>query len=147
MKLAIVPIELRDANEFVRIHHRHHAPLWRCKFNLAVVDDQGIVHGVAQVGKPKARRLDDGFTLEVNRTATDGTKNANSMLYAASWRAAQALGYKRLVTYTLASESGASLRGAGWRLIGEVGGGSWSRPNRPRLDNHPLQTKLRWEAQ
>lgn len=147
MGLRIVPIELRAANAFVAEHHRHHRPLWRCKFNLAVVDDLGILHGVAQVGRPKARMLDDGLTLEVNRACTDGTKNANSMLYAASWRAAKALGYRRLVTYTLAEEGGSSLRGAGWRVVEDrAGGGSWSRDGRPREDSHPLQEKLRWEA-
>ncbi len=79
--------------------------------------------------------------------ATDGTKNACSMLYGAAWRAARALGWLRLVTYTLPEEGGASLRAAGWRCIGEAGGGSWSRANRPRVDMHPLQVKMKWEAE
>lgn len=90
--------------------------------------------------------LDDRFTLEVNRVATDGAKNACSMLYGAAWRAAKALGYQQLITYTLPEEGGASLRAAGWRLVGECGGGSWSRASRPRCDSHPVQKKLRWEA-
>jgi hypothetical protein len=91
--------------------------------------------------------LDDGWTLEVTRTCTTGVKNANSMLYGACWRAAKAMGYTKLGTYTLPEEGGASLRAAGWRLIGEAGGGSWNRPNRPRVDKHPLQRKLRWEIE
>jgi hypothetical protein len=75
----------------------------------------------------------------------DGVRNACSALYAAAWRAARALGYRRLVTYTLAEEGGASLRAAGWRCVGEAGGGPWSRVGRPRVDTHPLQAKLRWE--
>ena len=103
--LTIVPITLREANEFVRRHHRHHKPVPGCKFCIAVADREKIV-GVAIVGRPVSRILDDGWTLEVNRTCTNGTKNANSMLYAAAWRAAKALGYKRLITYTLLEESG-----------------------------------------
>jgi hypothetical protein len=90
--------------------------------------------------------LDDGWTLEVNRTCTDGTKNANSMLYGACQRAAWALGYKKLITYTLPEESGISLTAAGWKLIGRCGGGTWDRELRPRVDLHPLQEKLRWEV-
>ena len=145
--LTIVPITLREANEFVRRHHRHHKPVPGCKFCIAVAD-RGKIVGVAIVGRPVSRILDDGWTLEVNRTCTNGTKNANSMLYAAAWRAAKALGYKRLITYTLLEESGASLRAAGWKCLGQAGGGTWNRPNcgRPRVDLHPTQIKLKWEA-
>lgn len=140
----IVPIGLDEANAFVEMFHRHHAKVVGHKFSLAVADLQ--VRGVAIVSRPVSRRLDDGLTLEVTRVATDGTPNACSALYGACRRATFALGYKRLVTYTLASESGSSLRGAGWKLIGEAGGGSWSRSSRPRVDKHPMQRKLRWEA-
>lgn len=88
----------------------------------------------------------DGWTAEVTRLCTDGTPNACSHLYAAAWRAARALGWRRLITYTLATEPGDSLRGAGWRLVGEAGGGSWHRENRPRVDKAPTHMKLRWEA-
>lgn len=145
MKLTIVPVTLDEANEFVRQHHRHHKPVPGAKFCLAVACDDKIV-GVAIVGRPVARMLDDGWTLEVNRTCTNGTKNANSALYGACRRAAWALGYKKLITYSLPSESGVSLVAAGWKCIGQVGGGSWNRTNRPRIDLHPLQEKLRWEA-
>ena len=146
MKLTLLPATLAEANEFVRQHHRHHKPVPGHKFSLAVVKGEDVC-GVAIVGRPVSRMLDDGVTLEVNRVATDGTKDACSFLYGAARRATFALGFKRLVTYTLPSEGGASLRGAGWRLIGEAGGGSWSCPTRPRVDTHPLQVKLRWEAQ
>lgn len=108
-------------------------------------EEKSVICGVAMVGRPVARMLDDGWTLEVNRTCTDGTKNVNSMLYGASWRATKALGYRRLITYILAQESGVSLTAAGWKCIGKAGGGNWSRASRPRVDKHPLQTKLRWE--
>lgn len=143
--MMVVPISHAEANAFVAKHHRHHKPTPGHKFSVGVAEGDEIV-GVAIVGRPVSRHLDDGWTLEVNRTCTDGSSNANSMLYGAAWRAAKALGYRRLITYTLPEESGASLRGAGWRLIGERGGGKWSRQDRPRVDTHPTQTKLLWEA-
>lgn len=144
MSLLIVPVDLAEANAFVRQHHRHHGPVVGHKFSLGVSDGEAI-RGVAIIGRPVSRMLDDGQTLEVTRVATDGARNAASALYGAARRATFALGYRRLVTYTLPSESGASLRAAGYRCIGAAGGGSWSVPSRPRVDKHPLQKKLRWE--
>ena len=141
-KLVIVTCSLEEANNFVALWHRHHKPVVGHKFSLSVVDDQDV-RGVAIIGRPVSRHLDDGRTLEVTRVATDGCPNACSALYGAARRATFALGYQRLITYTLGTESGASLRGAGWKVIGEAGGGSWSRPSRPRVDKAPLQTKLR----
>jgi len=144
--LLIVPGELDEANAFVRAYHRHHPPVVGHKFSLAVVNDAATVVGVAIIGRPVSRMMDDGWTLEVTRCCTDGTKNAASALYGAARRATFALGYRRLVTYTLQSESGISLRAAGWRLLGEVRGRSWSCVSRPRVDKHPLQGKIRWEV-
>jgi hypothetical protein len=146
--LEIVPIDFAEANEFVRLLHRHHKPVAAgYKFCIGVSDGEKIV-GVAIVGLPVARKLMDEWTLEVRRTCTDGTRNANSILYGAAWRAARALGYRKLITYTLPEEGGASLKGAGWKCLGECGGGSWNRPNigRLRVDLHPMQRKLRWEV-
>lgn len=142
--LKLCPITLREAHAFVAQHHRHHGPAQGALWAVGIEAASEIV-GVAIVGRPVARRLQDGYTAEVVRACHLGNPNAGSMLYAACWRAARALGFRRLVTYTLPTESGASLRGAGWHLIGEVGGGSWSRHSRPRVDTHPLQCKLRWE--
>lgn len=150
--LIIVPLDLDEANELVRKWHRHHQPVVGHKFSLGLVlalpiGEPGLI-GVAIVGRPVARRLDDGMTLEVYRVAVpEGIKNACSRLYGACRKATFALGYKRLVTYTLPTETGASLRAAGYRCIGEAGGGSWSRENRPRVDKHPTQAKLRWEVE
>jgi hypothetical protein len=144
-RLTIVPITLDEANEFVREHHRHHHPVPGAKFCVAVADEQRVC-GVAIVGRPVSRMVDDDWTLEVNRTCTDGTPNANSALYGACRRAAFALGYRRLITYTLPTESGISLRAAGWRCVGTAGGGKWSRESRPRIDLHPTQEKMKWEA-
>lgn len=147
-RLSVVPLPLDEANAFVLQHHRHHQKMQGHKFSLGVVDEDGTIRGVAIVGRPVGRALDDGLTLEVNRVATDGCENACSALYGAAWRAARALGYRQLITYTLESESGASLRGAGWKCIGERPVESWYRPNvgRPRVDKHPQQGKLMWKA-
>lgn len=146
VQLQIVPCTLREASAYVARVHRHHPPPQGGLFAVAVAAADQVC-GVAIVGRPVARMLQDGWTAEVVRVATDGTPNACSALYGACWRAARALGWRKLVTYTLPSESGASLRGAGWRLIGEAGGGSWSRARRPRVDMRPTQSKLRWEVE
>jgi hypothetical protein len=146
VKFTVVPLPLDEANAFIRQHHRHHGKVIGHRFSLGVADADGQIRGVAVIGRPVARMLDDGMTLEVTRVATDGCKDACSSLYGAARRAAFALGYKRLVTYTLPSESGSSLKAAGYRCIGEAGGGAWGREGRPRVDKHPTQTKLRWEA-
>jgi hypothetical protein len=148
-RLAVVPCTLREAQSFVTQHHRHHRAPQGGLFAVgaAEIDAGGAVMvAVAIVGRPVARRSQDGWTCEVTRLCSTGARNACSLLYAACWRAARALGWRRLITYTLPEEGGASLRAAGWRCIGEAGGGSWSVPSRPRVDTHPLQTKLRWEA-
>jgi hypothetical protein len=142
--LEVVPVSFAEANAFITQHHRHHKPMPGVKFCIGVAIGEKIV-GVAMVGRPVARMANDGFTVEVNRCCTDGTKNACSMLYGACWRAARALGYRRCITYTLPEEGGASLRASNWTLIGEAGGGKWSRKDRPRVDTHPTQTKLKWE--
>jgi hypothetical protein len=142
--LEITPITLREARSYVEENHRHHNAPQGGIFAIAVSEGE-TVHGVAIVGRPVARMAADGWTAEVVRLCTDGARNAPSMLYRACWRAARAMGYRRCITYTLPEEGGASLRGAGFKLIGSAGGGSWSRANRPRIDTHPTQEKLRWE--
>ena len=143
-KLTIERLELAEANAFVRQHHRHHRPVIGHVFSLGAALDGQIV-GVAIVGRPVARGRDDGVTAEITRLATDGTRNACSFLYGAAARAAFALGFKKIGTYILNTEGGVSLRAAGWKLIGERGGGSWSVPSRPRVDKFPTQGKLLFE--
>jgi len=127
LRLDVVPLTFREACAFVERFHRHHKPPRGHKFSLGVIDENRQLRGVAMVGRPVARAYDDGATAEVNRTCTDGCPNANSALYAAAWRAARGMGYRRLITYTQAGESGASLRGAGWRVIAErKARGSWA---------------------
>lgn len=145
MALRIVPCELDAANDFVARRHRHHQPVVGHKFSLAVVDGEGVLRGVCIVGRPVARHRDDGLTLEVTRLCTDGARNACSILYGAARRACFALGYRRIGTYTLPAEGGASLRACGWKCLGERGGGKWGRDGRPREDRGNTEAKLLWE--
>lgn len=144
--LEICPMTLKEANAFVEQHHRHHKPVPGCKFTIGCTDGAKIV-GVAIVGRPVSRHLDDGWTLEVNRLCTDGTRNACSILYAAAWRAAKAMGYRRVVTYILESESGSSLKAAGWRCVGQAGGLRWTGSRRPEVDLYPAQMKIRFDKE
>lgn len=147
-RLRLQPLTLRAANDYIAQEHRHHPPTRGHKFSVGVVDEAGELHGVGVAGRPVSRMLDAQGYLEVVRVATDGTKNACSMLYGALRRAGIALGYppERIITYTLASESGASLRASGWVDDGPAGGGSWSRTGRERTDSHPTEEKRRWRA-
>ena len=143
-KLALVALSFEDAADFVRLHHRHHTPPVGHKFSLGAVANDDLV-GVVIVGRPVARRRDDGRTLEVTRLCTVGHPNACSFLYGAAARATFALGYYRIGTYILKREPGTSLVAAGWKLIGETPGKSWSVPSRKREDKHPIEPKLLFE--
>lgn len=139
-------INFSAAASFVLVHHRHHTPPVGHLFSLGAFEADRLC-GVAIVGRPVARHRDDGLTAEITRLCTDGTRNASSFLLGRCARAAFALGFRRIGTYTLGSETGSSLRGAGWRVVGEVNGRSWSAPSRPRTDKHPIEDKLLWERQ
>lgn len=144
--LDIVPVSLAEANTFVERNHRHHKPVVGHKFSIGCADtDSGEIVGVAIVGRPVARYLDDGWTLEVSRLCTDGTCNACSMLYAAAWRAARDMGYKKVITYILDTENGASVKAAGYTCVGEAGGLRWTGKRKPSVDLCPAQMKLRFE--
>jgi len=144
--LVIRPISLKFAQEFISQHHRHNSPPVGHKFSIGLYDNDACV-GVATAGRPVARMLDDGVTLEIVRTCTDGTRNANSMLYGAIVRAATALGYHKCVTYTQHDESGASLRGAGWSISANLPArAGWNSPSRPRKDiGSGDVARIRWE--
>ena len=144
--LELIPVSLAQANDFVLNNHRHHKPVVGHKFSIGCASD-GRLAGVAIVGRPVSRYLDNGSTLEVNRLCTDGTKNACSFLYAAAWRAAKAMGYKKLVTYILDTENGASLRAAGFRCAGLAGGKRWTGARKPPADLYPAQMKYRYERE
>jgi hypothetical protein len=146
--LHLVPVRLRQAALFVAEHHRHHQAPRGHIFSVGVADDEEMLRGVAVVGRPVARHYDDGLTLEVTRVATDGAFNANSMLYGATRRASRALGYTRLITYTQDGESGASLLGAGWKLVAvRRPRPGWGASSRPRDDKSPVHIlRYVWEA-
>jgi hypothetical protein len=145
--LQLQPITFEEACEFIAQHHRHHQPPQGWKFGVAANDGERVV-GVAVLGRPVSRMIQSAepYTLELTRLCTDGTRNAASFLLGAVRRATFALGYKRLITYTLEEEGGASLRAAGWREIGRAGGGSWNKPSRPRVDKAPTGQKTLWEV-
>ena len=150
--MTLYPVTIQDAKIWVGNLHRHHRPPPSGLFALAA-EDGGAIVGVVIVGRPVGRHTDDGLTAEVTRCATDGARNACSFLYGAAWRAARALGYRRMTTFTLPAEGGASLRGAGWREVGAGGGGRWSgrgasvrRGRGSRANDHPLAVKTRWEV-
>lgn len=135
MALRIVPVNRDQAYAAIAAWHRHHSPPLGYRFALGCAEGERLV-GVATAGRPVARALDDGLTIEVTRVATDGTRNACSMLYGACWRAARALGYSRAITYTHATESGASLRAAGWlHAATRSARRGWDMPGRRRDDS------------
>jgi hypothetical protein len=142
--MEIVPISQLEAFNFINRHHRHHKSLRISIFQVAVSDGEKIV-GVAVCARPVNRHEDNGFTIEISRCCTDGTPNACSMLYAACWRTARSMGYKRIITYILKEEKGTSLYASNFRLIGECGGGTWNRKLRPRVDKSPTCLKLKFE--
>lgn len=143
--LKSVPISQKAANDFVNKLHRHHMATVGDKYRIAAVDINGKVVGVAQVGRPVARMLDDGETVEIIRCCTDGTKNACSFLYGRAAKIAKLLGYKRIITYTLDSEIGSSLIASGFKFDGMTDGGKWDCKSRPRKTNAPTCKKKRWK--
>jgi hypothetical protein len=145
--LRLIPISLKAANEFVSLNHRHHKPVVGQKFSIGC-ESEGKLVGVVIAGRPVSRYLDDGHTLEVSRLCTNGEKNTCSFLYSAAARAATAMGYDRIITYILESESGISLRASGWRCCGKAGGTSWTGSRKPKDKNqYPAQMKMRYEKQ
>lgn len=147
--IEISPVTFKEAKEFVNEHHRHNVAPQGQKFSIGVKEDGALI-GVVTVGRPIARRNDDGVTAEITRCCViEGHKNANSLLYAAAWRAARAMGYHRIITYTLPTESGASLRAAGFVQVGMTEGkaNGWSVPSRPREmpEKYPTGPKIIWE--
>lgn len=145
-KLRRIAVSLDEANAFVADLHRHHKPVVGHKFSIGAVLGSELV-GVVIVGRPVSRMRDDGRTMEVTRLCTDGTKNACSFLYGCAAKAAIALGYRRIGTYIRIDEPGTSLIAAGWRLIGEAGGGSWHRDSRPRSDKTEPAQRLLFERE
>ncbi len=143
MKVEAIPLELKEANEFVNIYHRHHKSVHRDKFRVGAMVDGKLV-GVAQVGRPVSRMLDDGKTVEVVRLCTNGAKDVCSFLYSRAARIAKEMGYEKIITYILCTETGASLKACGWIEEATTSGGHWSRPSRKRNTTAPTIPKKRY---
>jgi hypothetical protein len=140
----IHPITLKQANQFVIDNHRHHKPVIGHKWSIGLMDNAEIV-GVAIVGRPVARGADDGVTAEVTRLATNGISNGCSMLYGACARVAKSMGYCKIQTYILNSESGISLKATGWELEALTAGGQWVRKDGiTNRTDQPTDKKQRW---
>lgn len=144
--LEIRPCSYQMARDFVGEHHRHNKPPPGHKFSIACYED-GRLCGVCMVGRPVARHLDDGLTLEVNRCCTDGTRNACTILYGAATRAAKTLGYKRIITYTRQSESGTSLKASNWICDGTAGGTHWTGKRYEQTAMVLDEMKVRWRKE
>jgi hypothetical protein len=149
VKYNLQPILLKEAQSFVNEYHRHNVSPQGHKFSIGLNDGEKII-GVVMVGRPIARHNDDGWTLEVVRCCVlEGYKDACSMLYAAAWRVTRNLGYNRLITYTLTSEPGTSLKAAGYKIIGQTKARpkGWDTPSRPRIkaERYPTEQKTIWE--
>lgn len=143
MSLSVKPIHLRPAREFVEQFHRHNIPPVGGKFAVSVHSENGLC-GVAICGRPVSRSLDDGETIEIYRNCTDGTKNACSKLYGACCQIARGMGYTKIITYTLESELGSSLRASGFTCEGIAGGEQWTGPRKRDYYVAPQEKKRRW---
>lgn len=141
-KMEIRPITLKEANDFVEKNHRHHKATVGHKFSISLYDNDKLV-GVAICGRPVSRYLDNGTTCEINRLCTDGTRNACSMLYGACCRVAKEMGYKKIITYILESENGASLKASNFICEGVAGGTHWTGA-RNKGQEIPHEMKTRW---
>ena len=140
----VKPISLKEANKFINKYHRHNKGIQGYKFAIAVLENNVMI-GVGVVGRPVARLLDDGWTAEITRVCTNGTKNLNSFIYSRLVKICKLMGYKKVITYTLAKESGASLKAIGAKLDCICGNNTWNRPNRTRNEQNVYkEIKYRW---
>ena len=146
--LLMKPVTFRQANEFIKQYHRHNTVSQGCKFCVSVVDENGVMRGVAIAGRPVSRHLDDGYTCEIVRLCTDGTKNCCSKLYAACCHIAREMGYRKMITYVLMSETGSSLLASGFTLVAEnCGKEKWTgkRYSNKTQSIRPAECKKRYE--
>lgn len=141
--MKIVPITFKTACEFIIRNHRHHKPTIGCKFSIGLENINGELVGVAVCGRPVSRHLDNGKVCEINRLCTDGSRNACSKLYGACCRIAKEMGYEKIITYILESESGASLKASNFTCEGIAGGTHWTG-KRDRGQSTPREKKTRW---
>lgn len=143
--MRVVPLTIKELNEFVTQYHRHHKPVQGHRFSLGLMEEDKLI-GACSVGRPVSRGCDQKLTAEVTRLVTDGTYNACSMLYSASARACKAMGFLKIQTYILDTEPGTSLKASGWKLVAMTSGGNWTSSGKPdRRQDQPQGPKQRWE--
>ena len=147
LQFKVMPLTLKQANEFVGKWHRHHKPVQGHRFSIGAIDEQTIIRGACIVGRPVSRKVDAYHVAEVTRLVTDGTPNACSFLYGAATRVAKEMGFAKIQTYILESESGISLKAAGWSFEGWTQGGDWNHSTAyrgTRRRDQPMGKKQRW---
>lgn len=142
--MKIIPMHLKQAQEFISKYHRHNIPPVGGKFAIGCISD-GNLCGTAICGRPISRMLDNGNVLEIYRCCTNGTRNACSMLYGACLRIARNMGYKEVITYTLVSENGASLKASNFIYDGLSGGLEWTGERKRKYYVSPKERKIRWK--
>ena len=143
--LSLFPATLKQANEMVERLHRHHKPVVGHRFSIGCEDENGAAHGMAIVGRPVAREIDQNRVAEVTRLVTDGTPHVCSKLYAACAKAAEAIGYNWIQTSILENETGTSLKAAGWQFDHMIKGRNWNCPSRGgRRTDQPMCDKQVW---
>lgn len=143
--LHVIPFTLKQANQLIAQLHRHHKPVVGHRFSLGCVGNSGLVCGACVVGRPISREINQYQVAEVTRLVTDGTKNACSVLYAAAARVCKEMGFIKIQTYILETESGISLKAAGWTFEQMTTGGNWNHSCRKgRREDQPMCRKQRW---
>ena len=145
MTLRVIPLTLKQVNEFISEHHRHHKPVQGHRFSLGVIiKETGELVGACSVGRPVARGCDPWMTAEVTRLVTNGYNNACSILYASAARACREMGFNKIQTYILETEPGTTLIASGWTHETVTAGGAWKHTSGPRRGDQPQCPKQRW---
>jgi len=141
MSIQAVRVELKEANAFIDVTHRHHKPVRGHRFSIGA-ECGGKLVGIATIGRPVAPKTDKKHIAEVTRLASNGSKNVCSFLYGKAARIARELAFKKIQTFVLLSEPGTSLKAAGWVCEGKTGDGDWT--NRPGRSSDNAGPKYKW---
>lgn len=148
MLLTIKPVSLQESNEFIEQYHNTHKRIYGFKFGVGIVNEDNKLIGVATAGRPVSRHLDDGYTIEITRVCTNHSeKNMSSRLIGALSRASKALGYKKIISYTLVEEEGISFKASNFSPVHTTKAETWNRDKRKRIDKAPIGKKIRWEKE
>ncbi|MCP1161243.1 MULTISPECIES: XF1762 family protein [Bacillus] len=145
LRLQTIPITLKIAQEFISKFHRHNQAPQGHKFSIGLWDHDVLI-GVIIAGSPVARHNNNGFTLEITRCCLKSSiyRNGISKMIGSVYQVAKAMGYTKIITYTLDHESGDSLKSCGFELEAITSGGSWNSTARKRENKAPTTPKKRW---